>query len=327
MSNKVLLTGAGFSANFGAPLALEIATLIFNEPIIQQNDNLRNRLQNNFDYESVYNEVISGDSDDEKSILTEAIKRSYRQLDEQIVRYPTGQTYFNLFRDFIYKFSKKHEGSGYFFTLNQDLLIERQIERDPAGCTIFELPIMGSSIHSGDMNRPQDGISERFFPADFNESKNNYNPDKFDLKYIKLHGSQGWYADKNRNIMILGRDKVRQIERNQLLNWYFEIFKNKIKEPETKLMIIGYGFKDAHINEALENAAINLKIYIINTESRKEFMEGLRDKPSGPRICDLICGYYQRRLTELFPRNPMENLHPDWQMIQTQFFDEPEVGK
>ncbi len=41
---SILFTGAGFSANFGGPLAREISNLIFNNPIVQNNKILREAL-------------------------------------------------------------------------------------------------------------------------------------------------------------------------------------------------------------------------------------------------------------------------------------------
>jgi len=40
-NDRVLLTGAGFTKNFGGPLAREIWSLIFNNPRIQQTPSLR----------------------------------------------------------------------------------------------------------------------------------------------------------------------------------------------------------------------------------------------------------------------------------------------
>ena len=65
--------------------------------------------------------------------------------------------------------------------------------------------------------------------------------------------------------MILGGGKVHAIERYPVLRWYSELFTALLSSPDTRLMLIGYGFRDEHINSALRNAMEKgLQIYIID---------------------------------------------------------------
>ena len=48
MANRILLTGAGFTHNFGAPLASEVSNLIFNS--ISNNTQLLDLLRNQWHY-------------------------------------------------------------------------------------------------------------------------------------------------------------------------------------------------------------------------------------------------------------------------------------
>ena len=127
MVNRVLLTGAGFTHNFGAPLASEMSDLIFNNPLIQSNQILKEKLQYNFDYESIYHEVMSEGEDhsEKKILLQEAVEEAYRQVDQRIINSPLSQTNFDMFSEMISRFQRRREGSGYIFTLNQDLYFER----------------------------------------------------------------------------------------------------------------------------------------------------------------------------------------------------------
>lgn len=56
--NPILLTGAGFTHNFGGFLANEMWALIFNSPDVQKRPSLASLLRKDFDYESVYQSVM-----------------------------------------------------------------------------------------------------------------------------------------------------------------------------------------------------------------------------------------------------------------------------
>ena len=65
--------------------------------------------------------------------------------------------------------------------------------------------------------------------------------------------------------MILGGGKARAIERYPVLRWYAEVFSDYLAEPDARLMIIGYGFRDEHINAALTQAIDKgLKIFLVD---------------------------------------------------------------
>lgn len=52
---------------------------------------------------------------------------------------------------------------------------------------------------------------------------------------------------------------------HQVLKWYFAEFQRYLAMGATRLMVIGYGFNDLHINTALLDAAPKgLKIFIID---------------------------------------------------------------
>ena len=53
----MLLTGAGFTKNFGGFLANEMWAYIFNNPLIQSSVILREKLVDDQDFESVYSPV------------------------------------------------------------------------------------------------------------------------------------------------------------------------------------------------------------------------------------------------------------------------------
>jgi hypothetical protein len=75
----ILLTGAGFTHNFGAPLAKEVWNLILNNPSMRTCPRLREVLLGDLDFESVYHTVIlSADySPLEKRAMNDAVQSAF----------------------------------------------------------------------------------------------------------------------------------------------------------------------------------------------------------------------------------------------------------
>ena len=94
------------------------------------------------------------------------------------------------------------------------------------------------------------------------------NMEKF--HYIKLHGSLNWRSCHGQNMTVIGGIK-RAIDREPLLKWYYEIFENVLSGGDKKLMVIGYGFRDEHINDTIINAIKKkgMKLYVLSPEIRK----------------------------------------------------------
>ena len=63
----------------------------------------------------------------------------------------------------------------------------------------------------------------------------------------------------------MGGQKAASIAQHPLLTRYHAIFEEYLNRSDTRLMIIGYGFNDEHINEAIGKAVSNgLKIFIVD---------------------------------------------------------------
>ena len=84
--------------------------------------------------------------------------------------------------------------------------------------------------------------------------------------YFKLHGSSNWYASSTDNLLVVGGNKQSTIDRYPILKFNFEQFHENLNRPKTRLMIIGYGFGDDHINQMIVNAAdiSELGIFLID---------------------------------------------------------------
>jgi hypothetical protein len=68
---------------------------------------------------------------------------------------------------------------------------------------------------------------------------------------FKLHGSTNWQAADGQHMLVMGGNKTSAIWRNSVLRRYIEEFKSRLSEPGARLKVIGYGFRDRHINETI----------------------------------------------------------------------------
>ncbi|MFB0564678.1 MAG: SIR2 family protein [Candidatus Aminicenantaceae bacterium] len=124
--------------------------------------------------------------------------------------------------------------------------------------------------------------------------------------------------------MVLGRGKEKQIQDEPLLSWYFDLFRRVINRMGRKILIIGYGFRDEHINEVIAKAVdqFRLKIYVISPESQKNFHNSLRnERIHGDTILKGLEGYHQTTLTDMFyGENDPSHYYDD---LRSQFFESP----
>ena len=309
----VLLTGAGFSKPFGGYLASEMWSLILNQPEICASQNLHGRLLEDLNYERIYDEVLSTGNPAEQDALTAALQNAYRQLDKAICSEQTerrGETAAAL-NVFLGRFGGIGKERGFIFTLNQDLLIERFYTND----NLMQTPGFGH----------HDWFTQRFRTVDTppnvtlpDNSKVEHSRAGFwskgqngDFVYIKLHGSYGWKSAHGTNSMALGYAKVDAIEKEPLLRWYKELFKEVLERPGQRLVIVGYGFGDEHINDVLANAVKKgLEIHMISPKEPKEAKDLLRPlhgvvaKPPhrGAEIWAGVYGYYCASVPEFISR-------------------------
>jgi predicted outer membrane repeat protein len=70
--------------------------------------------------------------------------------------------------------------------------------------------------------------------------------------------------------LMLGADKAKTIVGTAVLHWYLELFERELAQL-VKLMIIGYGFRDPHINEILLRGARAgyMKPFLVDTLGAK----------------------------------------------------------
>lgn len=308
----LLLTGAGFTKNFGGFLSDEMFALI--QSSVRRNRILLRLLKGTLDYEQVYGRVVIEGAEggaDERNTLLAAVQDAYQRLDDAVRRIVWRQggaavSHHHL-REFIGKFAGRDHGQrGYFFTLNQDLFVERHIGI-AAGDVLLHLhgqvrsPV-GLHHNAGrDLNAEDhvvledDAASYRVADA---QSSNRFH-------YVKLHGSLNWRSSRNRNVMVIGYGKEELIAREPLLAYYLETFERELYQTGRRLCVIGYGFRDPHINRRIANALQrhDLQLFAISPQPPGVFRDALRG-PKGPRYGHVIWErvvHWPWTLEQIFP--------------------------
>ncbi len=311
--DNIILTGAGFSADFGGFLAKEMWSKIFNNPKLNDAPKIKQELKKDFDFEKIYSRIVPNSSafnPDEVKAFETALNDAYKIMDDDIKQvdwfdragiFPQP---FTKFLSFFTDYTEEKVGS--YFTLNQDLFPERHLDWTPLG---FQKTEYKSNQSAPEMMLPSDDEITQFDQAS-----------KDQFLYVKLHGSTNWISDRGKDIKIVGINKKETLEKIPLLNWYFKIFEAAIYRENVRLLIIGYGFNDEHINNCLIKAIQNykLKLYVITPTPPKKFSFTMTHKyPEGSSLNDLdepkkaiweaIEGYFPYRLSAIFSRSQAES--------------------
>ncbi len=318
-SKKVLLLGAGFTANFGAPVSSQVWNDLFNYPSIQKNPKLRSALkkhQEKSDFESFFEEVVYGvnSTEEERMIVAIAVVEIYERINEHtemlMVHINTSGVVFDKLILFLQRFSNMQQGKGFIFTLNQDLFLEKLINKylrknkNWSNCSIaypaINVPYIDSQWKSKLPSKEwlNDWLSQP------NLAGSLYSPREFPL-YVKLHGSSGWTHDNGKvSIPVIGKNKSKQISQEPLLSWYVKLFE-QILDETIDIWVIGYSFSDNHINEILMKSMQKhgSSLYVIDTKTYNDFMNDIltRNSKLHSLIDRYLSGYFPYYLKQIFP--------------------------
>ncbi len=328
-SNTILLTGAGFTKNFGGFLAREMWAQIHNRLQSSNEEPLKQLTKNEFDYEKIFEEVVKGKhySDNQKDKVNESFLEAYKLMDQIICveeRLHGGKHDIDThgLRIFLNEFACNQKEPGFFFTLNQDIVFERYFRNVRFIVPGFKKYINSKTIDikntrfddSWCVNVPTEKVLEK------EKKEIKWNEEFY---YIKLHGSFHWKdPSMGKNMMVIGTSKEEDIEKEPIFKWYSEIFKSVLSKPNRRLFIIGYGFRDPHINNVILDS-INqngLELYIICPSDPEDFknmhkpsiIKTINKTNSEDTIWKSISGYYPYTIKTIFPHNK----HPTPQYIQ-----------
>jgi len=313
-----ILTGAGFTANWGGWPADKLLSSLLSSNAIKTNQDLRLFLSktNNQNFESILDELRKLAEDDPKQwkdklrILEGAIIEDFKEMEQDYAR---AQSSYN--HDIENLFAQ----GNIIFTLNQDLLLERYFTSLARQCFHPGLKPRGhpqtfyganyQQMIAWDMGGDEIQIYDENRLKDFNSSKRS----STSIPYIKLHGSINWRDQSSGTLMIMGANKEDQIAKHALTKKYFEIFKQSLNIPNSHLLVIGYSFSDRHVNEIIFDAMLNsrLKLFIWDTKEYAELKIYLEKKihelnPEYEEKKDIIlslAGVFTDKINELI-KNP-----------------------
>jgi hypothetical protein len=269
---KILLLGAGFSHNWGGYLASELLDRLLGRPAVMNNNYLRQKLWSKKDsggFEVALAEVQAdfrrepAAYKDHLDAFQGAIEYVFDEMNRHFLDIPTIETA-PLFVDrLIRTHFVKYDA---IFTLNQDILLDHHY--------------LDANIHlsaPGRWDGPQIPGMQRHPPADGNTSWGNciwtpqQDPIQFTVAarqqpFIKLHGSRNWRAADGGTMLVIGANKPHAIAVHPILDWYFHLFQGTLLQPDVRLVMIGYGCRDKHVNDVLIQAVdqFGLKFYVVD---------------------------------------------------------------
>ena len=265
-----LLIGAGFSRNWGGWLASEAFEYLLGDPTVVANAELRAvlwRHQATGGFEAALDELereTVPNAQRNSLQLRSAMRRMFDSMNSAFkstgleFRQPFGSDH--PVRNFLLRFNA-------IFSLNQDLLLEHCYRGSKDGL-----------VDRGDVRteRSWQFPGMRLTPAPDEGAvypsavgiwvpSGDHAVAQGEQPIFKLHGSSNWRSAEGSDMMILGGGKARAIERYPVLRWYSQIFTEYLTQPDARLMVIGYGFRDEDVNTPLTQAIEKgLRLFVVD---------------------------------------------------------------
>lgn len=268
-----LLLGAGFSRNWGGWLATEAFEYLLGCPEVVGDPSIATLLwkhQSGGGFESALAEAYNNFTRDPAPNLPvlrglqDAISRMFADMNNAFMEVSDWE--FQAFKGrMVGTFLSRFDA---IFTLNQDVLLEHYYVGNVHLSDNGKWRA-GAQLPGMTRTPPQDPAHHDSWArstwrpapeADFSVQANAQ-------PIFKLHGSSNWLYPDGRSMLIMGGDKVKDIGQTPILSKYAQIFEEGLSAPSARLMVIGYGFRDAHINATITAAVEKgLKLFIICPE-------------------------------------------------------------
>ncbi len=276
---RILLTGAGFSRNRGGWLASEVFDYLLGATEIDQET--RNLLWRSTESGGGFEDTLAdlgtakdGQGKKRYDDLIAALAGMFNAMSQGFIERKSMEFQNDLnymVKTFLLRFDA-------IFTLNQDTLLELYyLGMFPGTSRWVECRIPGVKPLNPSVVMsftPHDKIAlQQPDPSNFLIAST-FQP------YIKLHGSCNWNdGPSGGRILIMGGQKAIDIKQFPILTWYHDRFRQFLLRSDARLMVIGYSFSDAHINEAIGKGVDNgLKLFIMDPRG----VDVLDKRPPGP---------------------------------------------
>jgi hypothetical protein len=260
---RYLLTGAGFTANWGGLTATQFFGRLLREPL---DEDVRAMLIKTRSFETVMASLQSqhahAPTEESKRRLdafTSVLLGIFNGMNNSLAR-----VHFEFQNSVAYTIAKFLQQFDAIFTLNQDGLLEMHYIPGIIGGGRWDLCGLPGMGHLG-----PPPLVQSFTARDHLGMRTPNQPFQLNLRhqpYFKLHGSANWVADSQSGpLLILGGQKTTQLNLHPILVQYLAELQRRLNEPDAKLMVIGYGFNDEHINDAIAEGVRNhLKLFVVD---------------------------------------------------------------
>ena len=216
------LLGAGFSRNWGAPLANEVTGSLLGE--LHDDAALARRLRSG-PFEDAFAGLQRPRGDDENSRrlrrLQDAVTTLFSRMNAALAT-----TTFEFDNDLAYSIKKFLERFDAIFTLNQDLLLETHYHPNlvSANWSGVAIPGMQGSYGAG-WSGPANPTKLTWRPTGDVALPGKLQP------YFKLHGSSNWKDEQGEPVLIMGSAKSGAIDRFPVLKVYHDTFRKCSGSP------------------------------------------------------------------------------------------------
>jgi len=265
-----LLLGAGFSRNWGGWLADEVFEYLLGRPEIVASEELRrilweSQLRGGFEYALEVLQAAAGRGDSGASDHVEKLKAAVvAMFDEMnyafddIVNWELSDQHDSQISTFLMKFDA-------IFSLNQDLLLERHYLSGNPELRHPERWIGAAMPGIAPIAAPTASIIGQRWQI---LADDEFKIDARIQPYFKLHGSTNWNSRDGKGTLVIGGNKTEAIGGSPILTWYFREFEAALFAGDARLMVIGYGFRDQHINDLIIRAVnhCGLKLFVVSPE-------------------------------------------------------------
>jgi hypothetical protein len=312
-TNHFLLLGAGFSRNWGGWLACEADEYLLGHALVEgQIRELLWRHRTTGGFEAALS-ALQGSGTGMSPVLANfqaALTDMFRHMDEAFAS--IGTLNFSTHRELqVTEFLARFDA---IFTLNQDLLMERHY----FPCVETACQGRWNGLHLPGIKSDEEGSTDRDWvlrrcaPRPSSE----FTLHKKMQPYLKLHGSWNWADPETGQLLVLGGNKPELIARRPLLDFYHGEFESHLSRPDSKLLVIGYSFRDEHINRAIAAAveSAGLKLFIIDPAGSTVTDKNWDSRAAGvykaddfaERLWPNLIGASRRSLREIFGTDPVE---------------------